>query len=182
MLPAKVIAGGQTGADLGGLRAAKILGIPTGGTMPLGFKTELGPRPWMRTQFGLVECGSPAYGYRTRLNAEAAHLTILFGDWRSVGSKRTIKEIGDRPLVINPSLDALQRLVESFPADYVVNIAGNRESGNPMIERYVTAHLVHAWAPYTTTIWGVPHTEAVRAKCQLAPYPEHGPVLPEYVR
>jgi len=37
-----VISGGQTGADRGGLIAAKELGIPTGGTAPLGYKTEAG--------------------------------------------------------------------------------------------------------------------------------------------
>jgi len=37
-----VISGGQTGADRGGLIAAKALGIPTGGTAPLGYKTEAG--------------------------------------------------------------------------------------------------------------------------------------------
>jgi hypothetical protein len=40
-LVTKVISGGQSGADLGGLRAAKVLGIQTGGSMPKGFLTRL---------------------------------------------------------------------------------------------------------------------------------------------
>jgi hypothetical protein len=37
---AKVISGGQTGADQAGRRAARAAGIPTGGWAPLGWKTE----------------------------------------------------------------------------------------------------------------------------------------------
>ena len=36
----RIISGGQTGADEGGLMAAALLGIPTGGWMPRGFLRE----------------------------------------------------------------------------------------------------------------------------------------------
>ncbi len=39
------ISGGQSGADFGGLLAAKRCGIPTGGKIPKGFLTENGPKP-----------------------------------------------------------------------------------------------------------------------------------------
>jgi hypothetical protein len=42
---AKVISGGQRGADQAGWRAARALGIPTGGWMPLEFRTENGACP-----------------------------------------------------------------------------------------------------------------------------------------
>jgi hypothetical protein len=38
----KVISGGQTGADLTGLEEAHKRGIPTGGTVPKGCRTESG--------------------------------------------------------------------------------------------------------------------------------------------
>ena len=41
----KVCSGGQTGADLGGLIAAKQAGLETFGWMPPGFLTEFGPKP-----------------------------------------------------------------------------------------------------------------------------------------
>ena len=42
-----IISGGQTGADQGGLLAARKSGIQTGGWCPLGWRTELGPAPWL---------------------------------------------------------------------------------------------------------------------------------------
>ena len=48
----KVISGGQTGADQAGWRAARAVGIPTGGWMPLGFLTEDSPRPEFADLYG----------------------------------------------------------------------------------------------------------------------------------
>ena len=62
--PSKIISGGQTGADMGGLLAAKDLGIRTGGWMPKGWLTELCElqgwkcaycrRPMKKTRKGVV--------------------------------------------------------------------------------------------------------------------------------
>jgi hypothetical protein len=63
----KVISGGQTGADQGGLRAAKAAGIPTGGWAPRGWLVESphGHRdiaaPWLGPVFRLVECAELGY-------------------------------------------------------------------------------------------------------------------------
>lgn len=38
----KIISGGQTGADIAGLRWARKNGVPTGGYIPKGFRTESG--------------------------------------------------------------------------------------------------------------------------------------------
>ena len=51
----KIISGGQTGADRGGLEAAEALGIETGGTVPLGFWTTDGKCPELVTRFKLKE-------------------------------------------------------------------------------------------------------------------------------
>jgi len=75
----KIISGGQTGADQGGLEAAKILGVETGGRVPLGFKTEIGPMPDLGPQFGLVELVSGEYAPRTRYNVVDSDGTIIFG-------------------------------------------------------------------------------------------------------
>ena len=47
----KVVSGGQCGADLGGLLAAELLGIPTGGIAPNGFRTEKGKQPILSSRF-----------------------------------------------------------------------------------------------------------------------------------
>jgi len=42
---AKIISGGQSGADRAGWRAARTFGILSGGWMPRGFLAEDGPHP-----------------------------------------------------------------------------------------------------------------------------------------
>jgi len=51
---AKIISGGQTGADQGGLNAGLLLGIETGGTAPPRFMTDAGPYT-IPNMFHLVE-------------------------------------------------------------------------------------------------------------------------------
>ncbi|KKL28978.1 hypothetical protein LCGC14_2369790, partial [marine sediment metagenome] len=75
----KVISGGQTGADQGGLEAGKELGLETGGTAPLGWKTEDGPQPELLKGFGLRECTQPGYPVRTRRNVLTSDGTVIFG-------------------------------------------------------------------------------------------------------
>ena len=62
---AKIISGGQTGADQAGWRATRAFGIPTGGSMPRGFLTEDGPRPDFAELFGAVEMPTPDHHART---------------------------------------------------------------------------------------------------------------------
>jgi hypothetical protein len=83
----KVISGGQTGADQGGLRAAQAAGIATGGWAPKGWLTESpdGRRDVATPQladFGLVECPEPGYPARTAANARESDGTPWFGDVR----------------------------------------------------------------------------------------------------
>jgi len=80
----RVISGGQTGVDQAAWRAAKALGIPTGGSMTRAFQTEDGPRPEFAEMFGAVELGSVNYPARTRANVRDSDGTIWFGDVREV--------------------------------------------------------------------------------------------------
>jgi hypothetical protein len=99
-----VISGGQTGADLAGWRAAKMAGIPTGGWMPRGFRTEgrvnhAGfltadeSHPEFAEMYGAREHLSPDYPPRTRMNAawvadEAGGIIVFDGSERmSPGTK-----------------------------------------------------------------------------------------------
>lgn len=82
----KVLSGGQTGADQAGWRAAKALGIPTGGLMPAGFRTEGAPgrdaydedHPEFAALYGATAHHSRDYPPRTRINVESADLTLIF--------------------------------------------------------------------------------------------------------
>jgi hypothetical protein len=61
----RIISGGQTGADRGGLTAAIKLGIPHGGWCPKGRRAEDGQVP---ACYHLEETGSSSYQARTKRN------------------------------------------------------------------------------------------------------------------
>ena len=67
-----MISGGQTAADLAGVRAAKWAGLATGGTMPKGFGTRRGPRPFDAQLSATAENDSSNYGPRTWDNVRNA--------------------------------------------------------------------------------------------------------------
>ena len=145
----KIISGGQTGADIGGLVGARRAGIETGGMATKGYRTDAGPQPDVLRGFGLVEHSSSAYGPRTACNVRDSDATALFGNVDSPGSRLT-KELCTRygkPLPLeNPSAEELRRwvLVNQFG---VLNVAGNRERNNPGIARRVAATIVEAFRP-----------------------------------
>ncbi len=146
----KIISGGQTGADQGGLEAARSLGLETGGKVPLGFKTEDGAMPELGPQYGLEELASHEYPPRTRYNVVDSDATVIFGRTSETGSRMTrrmCKESHKPCLVIEEfDKDGLE-LIRSFVAMYEVktlNVAGNRESKFPGLQRKVRNYLVEA--------------------------------------
>ena len=147
----KIISGGQTGADQGGLEAGKELGLQTGGTAPFGWKTENGPQPaLLRDTYNLVSNLSSSYPARTRLNVLNSDGTITFGDFYSPGSKLTIKYCGS---LLKPLYRVCREDIPIFEKkDFlnwlgkydvkILNVAGNRESKNPGIQERVKAFLI----------------------------------------
>lgn len=132
-----IISGGQTGADRTALEVARELGLPTGGTAPLGWQTDDGADPALAA-FGLSESPFRGYRVRTRTNVRNADATVLFGRTTSPGCQVTIRACRDyaKPYVENPSVDELvQWLVDHHPR--VVNVAGNRRRTNPGIVEHV---------------------------------------------
>ena len=95
----KIISGGQTGADFGGLAAAAKFGMETGGWMPPGFITEAGPKPHWAEHFGLKEIkdsGNMVANYvaRTYANARDSDATIRFAtNFNSKGEQCTLRAI-----------------------------------------------------------------------------------------
>jgi hypothetical protein len=138
----KIVSGGQTGADRGGLQAGKKLGLETGGTAPRGFRTENGPDPSL-ADFGLVEQRSAHFGPRTVRNVEDSDGTVWFGLTDTRGALLTLKTAMrlDRPLLLNPRPGALREWIEKNRIA-VLNVAGNRESLHPGLCRQVEEFLV----------------------------------------
>lgn len=140
MQPAKIVSGGQSGADRAGLEAAKALGIKTGGVAPKGWRVcnpegEDDSDPSL-ADFGLIEHESREYPPRTKLNAQNSDGTVWFGYVQ--GSKgatvtlRSAKE-ADKPVIVNPSATQLVLWVKRHKIK-TLNVAGNRASShNPSI-------------------------------------------------
>ncbi len=144
----KVISGGQTGADIGGVKAAKLAGLKTGGTMPKGFKTLEGPRPEYAALFGMTEHASPNYPPRTHQNAKDSDGTVRFAANFSTsgeictltGVRKSGKELFDVAILgtVQPK-ELAAWLVEKKIT--VLNVAGNSERSAPGIEEFVMAFL-----------------------------------------
>lgn len=162
-LDLKIVCGGATGADQGGLYAARLLGLETGGWATRGWRTETGPAPWL-ADFGLIEAAGSDYAGRTKRNIIDSDVTIIFGDTNSPGSRLTLRtcESTPRPVLalsyMRPEEDAVYQIrnflwanaldSQAYWSEYgspmIVNIAGNRESVAPGIQDYVTSILVEA--------------------------------------
>lgn len=134
----KIISGGQVGADIAALRAAKECGYETGGWMPKGFKTKNGEKPEYAEMFGMVETHDGGYPVRTRMNVEMADVTLRYGsNFNSWGEKLTARLIGESkkphldiritsqeiPEVTVPVGDVADWLLIYKPN--IINVAGN---------------------------------------------------------
>lgn len=144
----QVISGGQTGADLGGLIAARACGLLTGGWMPRGFLTLDGPRPELAAAFGLREHPSPNYPPRTRRNVQQADATIrLARHWHTPGERATLKFLLQyRKPYLDVRIDdppAPAAVADWLRAGRVriLNVAGNTERSAPGIEGQVAEYL-----------------------------------------
>lgn len=155
----KIISGGQTGADQAGLEAAYEMRVETGGWAPKGFLTEVGPDPSLCEKYGLDEHKSDKYQPRTYANVKDADATILFlcpMHVNSPGSECTKKAIENygKPwytLPVQRGGSGRNEVSELFLSDTVkwiqdndikiLNIAGNRESKCPGIQRAVKEYM-----------------------------------------
>ena len=149
----KLISGGQTGADSCIVRVGNRLGIPIGGLVPKGWRTELGPMPAL-AKLGFSESSSADYRVRTRLNVERSDATLIFAiDPCSDGTRLTIDHAAavEKPfLVANPFDPSAVELIRPWlrkirPA--VLNVAGNRESKAPGIAKQAEEILFRALHP-----------------------------------
>lgn len=135
----KVISGGQTGADRGGLDGALDAGVDIGGWCPLGRRADDGRVP---DQYPLKETPQPAYLQRTEWNIRDADITLICHQGEmGPGTKATIK-LATRMRKAHLVVDLRDRgdknhafvTMATEPALVIVNIAGPRETLSPGVQ------------------------------------------------
>ena len=147
----KIVSGGQTGVDRGGLEAAISLGLPYGGWIPKGRLAEDGSVPLKYV--GMQEHSSSNYAVRTKANVRDSDATLIIAPALPLSrgtllTLRTAERLG-RPhhvacLEAANAMDEAVRWLQSFQQierPFVLNVAGPRESKEPgleaAVERYV---------------------------------------------
>lgn len=151
MLLTKVISGGQTGADQGALRAAKRYGIPTGGTAPKDFRTEVGCVEELHSLYGLQASNDSDYLTRTEENVKNSSATLILSTSAdSIGTAATIRccrKYHKPYMVLSPELFHAHEVLNFIRNNFnhrpgVLNVAGNRESVSPGATEKVYALLL----------------------------------------
>ena len=149
---AKIVSGGQTGADRGGLDAAITCKLPYGGWVPKGRRAEDGGIPGRHE--ALRETQFTSYLERTEANVvdSDATLVMVCGLLKSASLRTcTFAEKHKKPnLVVNLAADrkeATDRIVGwllSLPLkEGVLNVAGSRESKVPGIQEVTRAVMIN---------------------------------------
>jgi Circularly permutated YpsA SLOG family len=148
----RVVSGGQTGADRGGLDAALEVGLEIGGRAPSRFRAADGviPERYRLHMTAIDEC---SYAARTRLNVEESDATLVvsFAGWDrlSPGTAMTVREAQRAKKPCRhawlpggrfPGADRFAGVAEQL-AEWVLgnrvatlNVAGPRESKEPGIQ------------------------------------------------
>ena len=144
--PIKIISGGQTGADQGGLVAGRQLGIDTGGWLPQGCLTEAGPCRELLSLYNMKEHSSPKMAARTVANARDSDGTVWFGKTGSFGFICTFKVCDryEKPFRVILDTEDLREFVERFNIK-ILNVAGNRESRNKGIHQRTAETIIEAF-------------------------------------
>ena len=138
----KIISGGQTGADQAALDVAIKLGIPHGGWIPKGRRTEKGALP---DKYLLQEMPDDNYAKRTEKNVIDSDGTIIFSHGKLTGGSELTQiftQKHNRPhlhldLNIRSEFQAAQMIKDWVNLHHieVLNVAGPRESNDPKIYR-----------------------------------------------
>jgi Circularly permutated YpsA SLOG family len=136
----KIISGGQTGADQAALDAAIELGIPHGGSIPLGRKTEAGR---LADKYQLRELDTSSYPKRTEQNVIDSDGTLIMSYGALDSGSEYTKEMAEKhgkPWVHvdtkTMSDGSAMVLIQSWidrNEIKVLNVAGPRASRDPRI-------------------------------------------------
>ena len=136
-----IISGGQTGVDRAALDVARERGLPYGGFIPKGRRTEDGTLP--DEYVGMTETESSIFAVRTRENVACADATLILARGPPDGGTllaRLTAQAKEKPLLVLDLLEvdhdeAAQRTLawlRGLPAGSL-NVAGPRDSRQPGI-------------------------------------------------
>jgi hypothetical protein len=150
--PAKIVSGGQTGADRAALDWAIASGVEHGGWCPRGRKAEDGT---IDRRYRLRETPSDRYSQRTEWNVRDSDGTVILslGGALTGGSKRTAElaeQYGKPWLHVSrqsnggDAADRLRRFV-AHTGIRVLNVAGPRASTEPHVGAFVSEVLDQAF-------------------------------------
>lgn len=150
---AKVVTGGQTGADRAATDVARTLGIPYGGFVPRGGWAEERPTaPGILVEYpSFTELASDDPRERTSRKVAAAEavLVLVLRPTSSPGTALTIRCAQEqrKPLFVidlssSSHLALLESLVGSLAPRCTLDVAGPRESEQPGLYYAVTAYLL----------------------------------------
>ncbi len=149
----KIISGGQTGADQAALDVAIEHGIPHGGWIPKGRKTEDGILP---DKYHLDEMPTASYPKRTEKNILDSDGTLIFSRGTLTGGSaltRKLAKQNEQPW-LHIDLDKVTaREAAQAIAGWVgerdiqtLNVAGPRASKDPGIHDIVVGILERVWS------------------------------------
>ena len=147
----KIISGGQTGVDRAALDAAIRLGIPHGGWIPKGRRTEDGPLP---EHYKLDEMPTENYAERTEKNVVDSDGTLIISRGTPVGgtdyTRKMALKHGKQMLHIDLTLHKSPLDSASLVASWLdmhkietLNVAGPRASKDPAIYVEALSILTH---------------------------------------
>lgn len=155
---AKIVSGGQTGADRAALDFAIDHGIPLGGWCPNGRRAEDGP---IDARYQLKETPGGGYLLRTEWNVRDSDGTVVFSMTPVLtGDSRSTVELARRygkpflHLSAQPAGDQAAGLLREFIREHgvrVLNVAGPRVSKEPDVAMFVTVTLKKALLPDEAT-------------------------------
>jgi hypothetical protein len=173
----KIISGGQTGADQAALDVAIKLGVPYGGWVPAGRRTEAGPLP---DSYQLREMPTAAYAERTEQNVLDSEGTLILSHGELSGGSdhtRTMAIRHQRPwlhidLDRTPAFAAVQQIVAWIRehAIEVLNVAGPRASEDARIY-HETAKIMESVCYYETILTS-PHATQLQDAARVPAPPQ----------
>jgi len=147
--PITIISGGQTGADQAALDAALALGLPHGGWICRGRKTEAGPLPG---RYRLRELDSSRYRDRTEKNVLDSDGTVIFSFGPLQGGSALTEALTiryDKPCLFLNLEDITPGEASAALRNWLrehriqrLNVAGPRASNEPRIHKAVYSILI----------------------------------------
>ena len=136
----KIISGGQTGADRAALDVAIDKGIPHGGWIPKGRKTEDGTLP---DKYNIQEMPTASYPKRTEKNILDSDGTLIISHGKLTGGSALTRKLAkqhEKPWLhldmtdvsITEAAERLTRCIEGQDIK-ILNVAGSRASKDKQI-------------------------------------------------